>query len=219
MENQNRSVVILGGGDISTSDFLSAEGGSSGSQRVTNNKAEHHGSKQCDSCVLFSDSEPSGDEGKKLPLPCVNPEHDQLWDAVVQVLAQVEAGFESWAEACWFHSDVLVLDDSHDEIGQEVGDESGDCKAFCSHLVDLNDLVADKWVHHTNSEEICEAWRPEFMEAVEESTICIANTPEPKGWAEVHKVLLGHVSILLILSKDVRKYESTVHGSDDHEEE
>lgn len=112
-----------------------------------------------------------------------------------------------------------MLDDSHDEVGQEVGDESGDCKAFCSHLVDLNDLVADKWVHHANSEEIGETWRPEFMEAVEESTICIANTPEPKGWAEVHKVLLGHVSILLILSKDVRKYESTVHGSDDHEEE
>ena len=162
---------------------------------------------------MLSDSEPSSNEGKKLPLPCVNPEHDQLWDTIVKILAQVAACLEGRAETGWSHPDIAVLDGSQDQVSKEIGDESRNGKALGSQVANDNNLIANEWVNHHNSEEVSEAWGPEFMEAVEESTVCIADTPEPQGWAQMKQVLLSHVSIFLVLAEEMGEHETTVGGA------
>jgi hypothetical protein len=65
---------------------------------------------------LFCGTEPTGDKCQKLPLECVNPEHDKLGDAIEEVLANIAACSESWAKAGWLHSLIRMRDDSQNEI-------------------------------------------------------------------------------------------------------
>jgi hypothetical protein len=48
------------------------------------------------------------------------------------------------------------------------------------------------------------------VERVVESTMSIANTPEEHWWQEVHKILLSHVCVNLILSKNLIKNKATL---------
>lgn len=67
-----------------------------------------------------------------------------------------------------------------------------------------------------NREEVGETRRPELVEAVEESSVGIADTPEPQWWQKMHKVLLGHVGILFVLVHELGEQESAVQGCGDH---
>jgi hypothetical protein len=122
-----------------------------------------------------------------------------LRDAIEEILADVATCPESWEEACWLHSDVRVRNNSQNEPGQEVCGKSSHCKALCTLLINNHDLIAHDWMHKSNGEHVCEARRPELVETVEESSVCIANTPEPEGGKEVNEVFLGQVSILFVL--------------------
>lgn len=105
-----------------------------------------------------------------------------------------------------------MLDYSQDQIGQEVGDKSSKGESLGAKLVYFNNLITCNWMNKANCEEICEAWGPEFVIAVKESTICIADSPEPKRWQQVNEVLLRHVRIFLVLLHGVRKDETTIHS-------
>lgn len=105
-----------------------------------------------------------------------------------------------------------MLNRSENQIGQEVRDEASNGKSLGPQLIHFNALVACKRMHDHNSEEVSEAWSPKLVEAVEESAVGIANSPEPKRWAEVDEVLLSHVGILLVLLEELRQQETTVHG-------
>ena len=191
---------------------MTAKGCTSGCERVSDDEAEHHKSKESHSSILLGNSEPSSDECKKLPLPGINPEHNKLWDTIVKILAKVAAGLERWAEAGWFHSHVNVRNCSEDKVGQEVSDEASDGESFGTEHLHLNALIANEWVANANGEEVGEAWGPELVEAIEESSVGITNSPEPKRWKEMNEILLSHVGILIILIHELRKHESTVHN-------
>jgi hypothetical protein len=219
LHNQHRSVVVLGSGNVGATNFLSDEGSSRGSQGESNDLAEEASSEKHDGGVLFSGTEPSGDESKELPLPRVDPEHDELRNSVEQVLANVAAGSERGAEACWLHSDIGVRDDSQNKVGQEVGGESCHCKTLGAHLVDFHDLVAGDGMNQSDGEQVSKAWCPEFVETVEESSVSIADTPEPEGRKEMYKVLLSQVGILLVLFQQLSEKETTIESESDESSE
>lgn len=91
---------------------------------------------------MFSYSKPSSNEGKALPLPGINPEHDQLRYSIVKISAKSTAGLAFWAEAGWSHGGSAVLQASQDEVIGKVGDELSKSKAFWSHFIDSDKLVA-----------------------------------------------------------------------------
>lgn len=215
LEYKHRSVVVFGGHNICATDFLSTKRGTSRSQRVSDDEAEHHATEQSDRGVLLSNTKPSSDEGQKLPLPGVNPEHYKLRDTVVHILAQVAASFEGWTETRWLHSNINMLYRSQNKICQEVCNESCNRESLSSQSLHLDTLIANQWVANSNSEEVSEARCPELVEAVEESSVGIANTPEPQWWQKMHKVLLSHVSILFVLLQELWEQESTIHGCGD----
>lgn len=124
LEDENRSIVVLASSHISSTDLTTAERCTCRGQGVTDNEAEHHGTEQSDGRILLGHTKPSSYEGKKLPLPSVNPEHDQLWDAIVQVLAKIAAGLERWTEACRPHANVTMRNGSQNKVSNEIGDEA-----------------------------------------------------------------------------------------------
>ena len=71
---------------------------------------------------------------------------------------------------------------SKDQEGQEVGNELSQSKSLGSHAIDIHNLVAKNWVQKARGEEVCEGWDPEFMVAIEEPTVCVANSPEVESW-------------------------------------
>jgi len=103
-----------------------------------------------------------------------------LRDSIVEVLAKVAASFESGAETSRLHPHINVLNSSQNEICNEVSQESCNSESLSSQLLHLDALIAKQWMADANREEVSEARRPELVEAVEESSVGIADTPEPQ---------------------------------------
>ena len=167
---------------------------------------------------MFSDSEPSSNEGEELPLPGVNPEHNQLRDSIGKISSESTACLPLGAETGWFHGGSAVLEASHNEIVGECSDELSEGKTFGSHLVDSDKLVADEWVDG-DEEAVGQGWRPEVIEAVEESSVSIGNTPEPNCWCQMKEIILSTLSVFLILSEHGGEDGGPVEDTNEHAEE
>ena len=154
---------------------------------------------------MLTYAEPAGDEGDQLPLPGVDPEHDELRNAVVKILAEVAECFKTRTEAGWLHPDIGVRNCSQNQEGDEVGEETSESETLGTQSIDFDALVANNWVQHQNGEEVGESWRPELVVAVKESSVSIANTPEPEGGQQVRQILLSHVGIFLVLVHEGRQ--------------
>jgi len=215
---EHGSVVVFGSSDVGTSNLFSRKGGTHGGEGVSEDEHEHGGSKQENSGVLFSDSKPSSDEGKELPLPCVDPEHNQLGDSIVKISSESAACLPLGAETSWLHGGSAVLEASHNEIIGKGSDELSEGKTFGSHLVDGDQLVADKWVDG-HEEAVGQGWSPEVVKAVEESSVSIGNTPEPNCWCQVKEIILSALRVFLILSEHGGEDSSPVEDASEHAEE
>lgn len=203
MYNQDRSIIVSGSRYISCTNFLSNKSGSGRGKGISHDEVKHQEPKQGNSYILLSSAKPSCDESKKLPLPGINPEHNELWNTVIEILENVATGLACREETSWFHSLIHMLDSSQDKEGHNVCDQTCKGKTFCAHITNFHQLIANHWMTDANGEEVYEAWSPEFMEAVKEATICITKSPEPKGRCEMNQVLLCHIGIFIILSKYV----------------